>query len=65
MHKDDPAARAAAEAIYAPAQKGADGCLEAWHTRRVVRLANADHAVYRSNLEDVLRELDEFVARLT
>ncbi len=32
---------------------------------RVVRLANADHAVYRSNLEDVLRELDEFVATLT
>ena len=24
-----------------------------------------DHAVYRSNLEDVAREIDEFVARLT
>jgi non-heme chloroperoxidase len=66
IHKDDPAARAAAEAIYVPRRRAQMDAFEAGVPQaRVVRLANADHAVYRSNLEDVLREIDEFVATLT
>jgi non-heme chloroperoxidase len=63
--KDDPAARATAEAkdlasTGAQAKAFEDGIPSA----RVVRLAHADHYVFRSNEADVLREINDFVGKL-
>lgn len=65
MYKDDPAARAAAEAIYIPRKRTQMDTFEAGVPQaRVVRLANADHAVFRSNEAEVLREMNDFIAGL-
>lgn len=63
--KDDPAARAVAEAkdlanTGAQAKAFEDGIPSA----RVVRLAHANHYVFQSNEADVLREIEAFVAKL-
>jgi non-heme chloroperoxidase len=63
--KDDPAARAAAEARDV-ASTGAQA--KAFETglpsARVVRLANANHYIFQSNEGDVLREMRAFIADL-
>jgi pimeloyl-ACP methyl ester carboxylesterase len=65
MYKDDPAARAAAEAIFIQRKRAQMDAFEAGVPQaRVVRLADADHAVFRSNEAEVLREIDAFVATL-
>src|SRR5262249_41380470 len=32
---------------------------------RIVRLANADHAIWKTNEDEVIREVDEFLRRLS
>ena len=61
LFKDDPAARAAVEAVDS-ARSGAQAkAFEiALPSAHVVRLANADHYVFRSNEDDVLREINVF-----
>jgi pimeloyl-ACP methyl ester carboxylesterase len=63
--KDDPAARAVAEARDV-ATTGAQAAAfeKGLPSARVVRLANANHYVFRSNEADVLREIEAFVGKL-
>ena len=65
LFKDDPAARAAMEAIDS-ARSGAQAkAFEiALPSAHVVRLPNADHYVFQSNEEDVLREMNAFLSGL-
>jgi non-heme chloroperoxidase len=65
MSKDDPAARAAAEArdvAYVGAQ--AKALENGVPSARIVRLPNADHYVFQSNEGDVLREMNTFLAKM-
>ena len=63
--KDDPAARAAAEANdTARAEAQAMAFENGLPSARVVRLPNADHYVFQSNEADVLREMNAFLSRL-
>ncbi len=63
--KDDPAARAAAEANDA-ARAGAQAKAfeSGLPSARVVRLPNANHYVFQSNEADVLREMNAFLSSL-
>jgi pimeloyl-ACP methyl ester carboxylesterase len=63
--KDDPAARAAAEASDA-ARAGAQAKAfeSGLPSARVVRLPNANHYVFQSNEADVLREMKSFLSAL-
>lgn len=65
LFKDDPTARAAAEALdadYTGAQARAfENGLPSAH---VVRIPNADHWVFQSNEADVLREMKAFLGSL-
>lgn len=64
-YKDDPGACAAAETMWSPRQRSQVKAFEeAMPSARVVRLANAKHVIYKSNEEDVLREIDAFIAQL-
>jgi non-heme chloroperoxidase len=61
----DSAARAALEAQdYARTETQVAAFEHAMPAARVVRLAHADHVVYRSNEADVLREINAFIAKL-
>ena len=65
MFKDDPAARATAEAMdvaYVGAQ--AKAVETGLPSARVVRLPNASHYVFKSNEADVLREINAFLTSL-
>jgi non-heme chloroperoxidase len=63
--KDDPAARAVAEAIDLARTTAQSNAFEAGiPTAHVVRLAHASHAVFNSNEADVLREIASFTATL-
>ena len=63
--KDDPKARAAAEARDV-ASTGAQAAAfeKGLPSARVVRLEHANHYVFRSNEADVLREIDAFIGKL-
>ena len=65
VFKDDPAARAAVAALES-ARSGAQAkAFEiALPSAHVVRLPNADHYVFQSNEEDVLREMNAFLSGL-
>ena len=65
LFKDDPAARAAMEAIDS-ARSGAQAKAfeNALPSAHVVRLPNADHYVFQSNEGDVLREMNAFLSGL-
>ncbi len=65
VFKDDPAARAAAEASDA-ARAGAQAKAfeSGLPSARVVRLPNANHYVFQSNEADVLREMNAFLSSL-
>jgi pimeloyl-ACP methyl ester carboxylesterase len=63
--KGDPAARAemvARDRVMTSEQ--ADAFQAGNPQARVVRIANADHFVFRSNEADVLREMNDFIAKL-
>ena len=63
--KDDPAARAAMEAIDATRAGSQAKAFEiGLPSAHVVRLPNADHYVFRSNEADVLREMNAFLGGL-
>jgi hypothetical protein len=63
--KDDPAARAAAEANdTARAGAQAKAFESGLPSARVVRLPNANHYVFQSNEADVLREMSAFLSSL-
>jgi len=63
--KDDPAARAAAEANdTARAGAQAKAFESGLPSARVVRLPNANHYVFQSNEADVLREMNAFLSSL-
>jgi|SRR5271165_144339 len=65
LFKDDPAARAAAEANDAVRSKAQANAFEiGLPSAHVVRLPNADHSVFRSNEADVLREMNAFLGGL-
>ena len=64
---NDPAARAAADATADKANRTmewVDAFEKGEPTARVVRLAHANHYVFRSNEADVLREMDAFIGGL-
>ena len=63
--KDDPKARAAAEARDV-ASTGAQAAAfeKGLPSARVVRLEHANHYFFRSNEADVLREIDAFIGKL-
>ncbi|MGH9597483.1 MAG: alpha/beta fold hydrolase [Edaphobacter sp.] len=63
--KDDPTGRAAVEARdTARTAAQADAFEKGLPSARVVRLANANHYVFRSNEADVLREMNAFIGSL-
>jgi pimeloyl-ACP methyl ester carboxylesterase len=63
--RNDPATKAAVTANDAVVtQRQADAFAAGVPTARVVRIANADHYVFRSNEADVEREMDAFLATL-
>jgi len=63
--KDNPTARAAAEASDLERTGGQAKAFETGlPTARVVRLPNANHYVFRSNEADVLREMNAFIGNL-
>ena len=63
--QDDPAARAAAEASdLARTGAQADAFEKGIASARVVRLPHANHYVFLSNQEDVLREMNAFIRGL-
>ncbi len=65
VFKDDPAARAAAEANdTARAGAQAKAFESGLPSARVVRLPNANHYVFQSNEADVLREMNAFLSSL-
>jgi non-heme chloroperoxidase len=65
IFKNDPAAQSAALADKLAEKSARADAFEAGiPSAHVVRLANADHYVFRSNEADVLREINAFVAKL-
>ena len=65
LFKNDPAARAAMEAIDAARTGSQAKAFEiGLPSAHVVRLPNADHYVFRSNEADVLREMNAFLGGL-
>jgi len=60
----DPKARAAMEAEDADYTGKQADALAKLPNARVVRLAHADHAIFQSNEEDVLREMNAFLSSL-
>jgi hypothetical protein len=61
----NPAVRAreeAADAVFTERQ--AKAFEEGLPSARVVRIAHADHEVFRSNTADVIREMNDFIAKL-
>jgi pimeloyl-ACP methyl ester carboxylesterase len=65
LFKDDPAARAAMEAIDTARSGALAKAFEiGLPSAHVIRLPNADHYVFRSNEADVLREMYAFLSSL-
>lgn len=65
LGKEDPAARAAMVAKdIALVSEQADAFQAGNPQARVVRIANANHFVFRSNETDVLREMNDFITKL-
>jgi len=65
MGKDDPAARAEMVAKdVALVSEQADAFQRGNPQARVVRIANANHFVFRSNEAEVVREINDFIAKL-
>jgi pimeloyl-ACP methyl ester carboxylesterase len=63
--KDDPPARGAIEARDVATTSAQAAAFEkGLPSARVVRLAHANHYVFRSNEADVLREIEAFVGKL-
>jgi alpha-beta hydrolase superfamily lysophospholipase len=52
------------EADVASCSAQADAFAAGVPTARVVRLANADHYIFNSNQAEVMREMNEFLAKL-
>jgi pimeloyl-ACP methyl ester carboxylesterase len=61
---DDSPARVATEARNQMKREQADAFEAGVPAARVVRIADADHYVYVSNEEDVLREINDFISGL-
>ena len=65
LGKDDPAARAEMVARDVElVSEQADAFQRGNPQARVVRIANANHFVFRSNEADVVREMNDFIAKL-